>query len=46
MVTSSAESHRQRKRGDGLEVPCVYVYFGSSRMVEKLKGLLEVKSLQ
>ena len=36
----------QRKRGDGLEVPCVYVYFGSSRMVEKLKGLLEVKSLQ
>ena len=36
----------QRKHGDGLEVPCVYVYFGSSRMVEKLKGLLEVKSLQ
>ena len=33
----------QRKHGDGLEVPCIYVYFGSTRMVRKLNRLLEDK---
>ena len=30
----------RRKLGVGLEVPCVYVYHGSSRSVEKLRRLL------
>lgn len=30
-----------RKRGVGLEVPCVYTYSGSTKNVEKLKRLLD-----
>ena len=30
----------KRQFGDGLEVPCVYVYSGSTRIVDKLTRLL------
>ena len=34
----------KRKFGKGLEVPCVYRYSGSSRLIKKLKATLKKKS--
>ena len=30
----------RRKKGVGLEVPCIYIYSGSSRIIKKLEKLL------
>ena len=34
----------RRKHGKGLEVPCVYKFFGSEKIITKLKDVLYEKS--
>ena len=42
--TISCEITGHRKRGKGLEVPCLYKFTGSERMITKMKGILRVKN--
>ena len=43
--TISCEIIGHRKRGKGLEVPCLYKFTGSERIITKMKGILRVKNL-
>ena len=35
----------KRKKGNGLEVPCVYTFNGPSKLVEKMESLLQEQTL-
>lgn len=40
----SCEVTGRRKYGKGLEVPCVYKFFGSEKLVKKMKSIITQKS--
>jgi hypothetical protein len=39
----SCEVTGRRKRGKGLEVPCVYKFLGAEMMIRKMKGIMQEK---
>ena len=41
---STCEITARRKRGNGLEVPCVYRFVGKRKLIEKLEALLPPKT--
>ena len=43
--TISCEVTGSRKRGIGLEVPCVYKIVGSKKLIQRMKGLTSAKKL-
>ena len=43
--TARCEITGRRKKGKGLEVPCVYSFYGPSELVKKLESLLQERNL-
>ena len=43
--TISCEVTGSRKRGIGLEVPCVYKIVGSKKLIQRIKGLTSARKL-
>ena len=43
--TGGCEITGRRKKGNGLEVPCIYSVYGPSELVKKLEFLLQERNL-